>query len=223
MDTGRSQFTFYDSFYRALSRIKKKADRADAYDAIVAYALMGEEPDMDKLPDAAAIAFEVIRPNLDASRRKAANGKKGGESKKQTESKPEANESTGEANGKQEQDKEQEQVKEQDKDKEQMLYEASPSEKKARSVFIPPTVEDVAFYCQQRQNGIDPQSFVDFYSSKGWMVGKTKMTDWKASVRTWEQRRKQEQKKAVVFHQKPTKADELDEFYQMAARFAEGD
>ena len=87
MDTGRSQFTFYDSFYRAVSRIKKKADRADAYDAIVAYALMGEEPDMDKLPDAAAIAFEVIRPNLDASRRKAASGKQGGKAKKQTGSK----------------------------------------------------------------------------------------------------------------------------------------
>lgn len=116
----RSQFTFYDSFYRAVSRIRKKADKADAYDAIVAYALLGEEPDLDKLPDAAAIAFEVIRPNLDASRRKAASGKQGGKAKKQTESKPEANESKSEANRKQE--KEQEKVKEQDKDKEQMLY-----------------------------------------------------------------------------------------------------
>ena len=122
MDTGRSQFTFYDSFYRALSRIRKKADRADAYDAIVAYALLGEEPDLDKLSDAAAIAFEVIRPNLDASRRKAAIGKQGGKAKKQTGSKPEANASKAEANSKQ--DKEQEQVKEKekDKDKEQMLY-----------------------------------------------------------------------------------------------------
>ena len=118
MDTGRSQFTFYDSFYRALSRIKKKADRADAYDAIVAYALLGEEPDLDKLSDAAAIAFEVIRPNLDASRRKAASGKQGGKAKKQSESKPEANASNEEANPKQEK----EQDKEQDKDKEQMLY-----------------------------------------------------------------------------------------------------
>ena len=120
MDTGRSQFTFYDSFYRALSRIRKKADRADAYDAIVAYALTGEEPDLDKLSDAAAIAFEVIRPNLDASRRKAASGKQGGKAKKQTGSKPEANASNGEAKPKQE--KEQEKDKEQDKDKEQMLY-----------------------------------------------------------------------------------------------------
>ena len=86
----RSQFTFYESFASALKRIKKKQDRADAYDAIVNYALYGTEPDMDKLPDSAAIAFELIRPNLDASKRKAEAGKRGGESK-QTESKPKAN------------------------------------------------------------------------------------------------------------------------------------
>ena len=105
----RSQFTFYESFFRAVSRIRKAADRAAAYDAICAYALYGTDPDMDKLPDAAAIAFEVARPNLDASRRKASNGKRGGEHKK-----PETNKNNGEANGskpeanwKQEQDKEQ--------------------------------------------------------------------------------------------------------------------
>lgn len=87
---GRGQFTFYASFSSALSRIKKKADRADAYDAICNYALYGTEPDMDKLPDSAAIAFDLIRPTLDASRRKAESGKRGGRSK-QSESKPEAN------------------------------------------------------------------------------------------------------------------------------------
>ena len=86
----RSQFTFYDSFYRAVLRIRKAADRAMAYDAICAYALTGELPDMDKLPDSVAIAFEMIKPNLDASRRKAESGKRGGESK-QTGSKDEAN------------------------------------------------------------------------------------------------------------------------------------
>ena len=86
----RSQFTFYRSFADALKRIRKKADRADAYDAICNYALYGIEPDMDKLPDAAAIAFDLIRPNLDASKRKAESGKRGGNAK-QAESKPQAN------------------------------------------------------------------------------------------------------------------------------------
>lgn len=88
----RSQFTFYESFFRAVSRIKKKPDRAEAYDAICAYALYGIEPNLDELSDSAAIAFELSKPNLDASRRKANNGKKGGEAK-QTESKPKQTES----------------------------------------------------------------------------------------------------------------------------------
>ena len=54
--------------------------------------------------------------------------------------------------------------------------------------FIPPTVEEVAAYCQQRGNSVNPQMFVDFYSAKGWKVGKDTMKDWRACVRTWEQR-----------------------------------
>ena len=57
------------------------------------------------------------------------------------------------------------------------------------SRFIPPTVEEVRKYCLERGNNVDAQCFVDFYSSKGWYVGKSKMKDWKASVRTWEKRR----------------------------------
>lgn len=52
--------------------------------------------------------------------------------------------------------------------------------------FIPPTVSEVQKYCSERQNNVDAQAFVDFYESKGWMVGKNKMKDWKAAVRTWE-------------------------------------
>ena len=52
--------------------------------------------------------------------------------------------------------------------------------------FTPPSVEEVAAYCQERGNGVDASRFVDFYSSKGWMVGKSRMKDWKAAVRNWE-------------------------------------
>ena len=52
--------------------------------------------------------------------------------------------------------------------------------------FTPPSVEEVAAYCRERGNGVDASRFVDFYSSKGWMVGKSKMKDWKAAVRNWE-------------------------------------
>lgn len=51
---------------------------------------------------------------------------------------------------------------------------------------IPPTVDEVRAYCIERGNNVDPERFVDYYTSKGWMIGKNKMKDWKAAVRTWE-------------------------------------
>ena len=58
--------------------------------------------------------------------------------------------------------------------------------------FVPPSLSEVKAYCQERNNGINPEQFIDFYESKGWFVGKNKMKDWKAAVRNWEQRRKEE-------------------------------
>ena len=54
--------------------------------------------------------------------------------------------------------------------------------------FIKPTVEEIEEYCKERNNGINANAFYDFYESKNWYVGKNKMKDWKACVRTWEQR-----------------------------------
>lgn len=52
--------------------------------------------------------------------------------------------------------------------------------------FSKPTVEEVAAYCKERNNNVDPQRFWDFYEAKGWKIGKSPMKDWKACVRTWE-------------------------------------
>lgn len=85
-----------------------------------------------------------------------------------------------------------------------------------RKRFVPPTVEEVRAYCEERKNGIDPQRFVDFYQSKNWWVGKNKMTDWKASVRTWEGINKKQQKeiqdknKFNQFEQNTYDFDELE-------------
>ena len=54
--------------------------------------------------------------------------------------------------------------------------------------FTPPSIDEVRAYCEERGNNVDPQRFIDFYAAKGWMVGRNKMKDWKAAVRTWEQR-----------------------------------
>ena len=180
----RTQFTFYASFFDAVSRIKKKADRADAYDAICAYALREEDPDFSKMSDAAQIAFLLIKPNLDSSRRKAKSGKDGGGKKANGKQ----NGSKQEANCKQEQPAiEKEKEKEREKEKENECYPPTPLSGGTKAKrFMPPTVDEVAAYCQERGNGLDPEAFVDFYASKGWMVGKNPMKDWKAAVRTWE-------------------------------------
>ena len=76
--------------------------------------------------------------------------------------------------------------------------------------FIPPDANQVQEYCDSRNNGIDAQTFVDFYTSKGWMVGKNKMKDWKAAVRTWERNGKRSCNTAVVNSQKDQLAELLD-------------
>ena len=86
----RGQFTFYASIFESAKRMKNKSARADFYDAVCDYALNGISPDLDKLADAAAVGFISVKPNLDASRKKAKSGKAGGSSK-QTASKPQAN------------------------------------------------------------------------------------------------------------------------------------
>lgn len=72
-----------------------------------------------------------------------------------------------------------------EEDKKEIIEEDKPPRSKR---FVPPTVEEVRAYCVERQNGIDPNRFINHYTSNGWMVGRNKMKDWKAAVRTWEQR-----------------------------------
>jgi predicted phage replisome organizer len=77
--------------------------------------------------------------------------------------------------------------KEKDKETEKEKRKGSPQKR-----FVPPSLEEVQAYCFERGNGIDAQAFIDFYASKGWLVGKTKMSDWKAAVRTWESRNRKQ-------------------------------
>lgn len=69
---------------------------------------------------------------------------------------------------------------------------------KTASRFTPPTLDDVRNYCIERNNGVDPERFVDYYTSNGWKVGKNSMKDWKAAVRTWEKTESQNTHSASV-------------------------
>lgn len=70
--------------------------------------------------------------------------------------------------------------------KDRLVEDSIDKDKKNSSRFTPPTPEEIKSYCIERNNRVDPERFFDFYSSKGWMVGKNKMKDWKAAVRNWE-------------------------------------
>lgn len=60
--------------------------------------------------------------------------------------------------------------------------------------FTPPTIDDVAAYAREKGYHVNADRFVSFYQQKGWMVGKNHMKDWKAAVRNWETRWKDENK-----------------------------
>jgi len=73
--------------------------------------------------------------------------------------------------------------------------------------FIPPTVEEVKKYCRERNNNVDAERFINFYSAKGWKIGKNSMKDWKASVRTWEQNKLDAKNKTEVKRDYEIKVD----------------
>ena len=84
-----------------------------------------------------------------------------------------------------------------DKTKDNSLPPNGVSDTRAKR-FSPPTLDDVSAYIRERGSNVDAQRFLDFYTAKGWMVGKNRMKDWKAAVRTWE-KRDFEQNKPFVY------------------------
>ena len=88
--------------------------------------------------------------------------------------------------------------------------------------FQKPTVEEVATYCRQRGNKIDPQHFYDFYESKGWRIGNQPMKDWRACVRTWEKREGEGKKEPDVTQTRGSSFNRSD-FMTAALRKSYGD
>lgn len=87
--------------------------------------------------------------------------------------------------------------------------------------IIPPSVEMVTEYCQERNNSVDPETFISFYESKGWMIGKNKMKDWQSAVRTWEKSRSRDPQKKETVNQKIHNFEERDVDYDELAKLIE--
>lgn len=168
----RTQYTFYDSYWQAIKRLRRKDDRLSAFEAITAYALDGETIDMT---DAAEAIFVLVKPYLDAAAKKSEARKTSARPSQDTDKIPARPSQDTDNNGSAiSKDK----GKGKGKGKEQVLDSRR---------FSPPALDEVRAYCEERGNNVDPQRWMDYYTSNGWKVGKNPMKDWKAAVRTWEQ------------------------------------
>ncbi len=96
----------------------------------------------------------------------------------------------------------------------------------SKKKFAPPSLEEVEAYCKERGNTVDAAQFIDFYASKGWLVGKVVMKDWKAAIRTWERNRtttsfsqpKQSQRTKNKFNDFPQREYSEAEFLELERR-----
>lgn len=175
-------FVFYRSFMDALEYVPEE-EYCSCLRALLGYALDGTN-NADTMTSKMFMALVIPQIDANQNRRKngekgAEHGKKGGRPRKETPIAEEENpigvtEETPNVNVNVNENEEKEKT----------------SKRERR--FVPPTVGEVDAYCLERQNGIDPEEFVDFYISKGWKIGKEPMKDWKAAIRTWERKRKSE-------------------------------
>ena len=203
----RDSFIFYGSFYEAISCLDD-ATRLQCYDAVASYAITGIDPELNGVAKA---IFALIKPQIDANNKRYNNGCKGAEYGKKggrpvtknpigvNDENPIGDTSKNPIGVNDENpietpnEKENENVNENENEKEK--ENESPSEtkrekqaKEKRKRFSAPSVDEVRDYCRERGNSIDAETFVDFYSSKGWKVGNSPMKDWQSAIRTWEKR-----------------------------------
>lgn len=181
----------YTDFAEAMEALSD-AERGRLFMSMLQYASTGEA---GTLSGAERFVWPIAKQNIDRAqaelKKRVENGRKGGRPKKANESE-EKQPKGKESKKKQTKDNKD---KDKDKDKENNIIPLSPNgdippkgERTPAKRFVKPTAEEVRAYCAERGNHVDAQAFVDFYEAKGWKVGSSPMKDWKAAVRTWEQR-----------------------------------
>ena len=211
----RESFVFYRSFYEGIKELPRDI-QGEVLTAIMEYGLNGVTTENQKQITKAM--FALIKPQLDANNQRFENGKKGGRPKAncnqtETETKPKQNrnKTKHEPNvndnvndnvnvndndisflekKKQKSDVAVSDLENENSESPLETIQAPKEQSGGRKRFTIPTPEEVQAYCNERKNDILGQQFCDFYSSKGWKIGKEPMKDWKAAVRTWEMRRK---------------------------------
>jgi hypothetical protein len=188
----RESMVFYRSFYQAVEDLPPEEFKASVM-AILGYGLDGK---CEEVSGVSKSILALVKPQIDKNNKRYENSLKGGRKStdNQTETKPEPNANQVETKPKPNRNqtetkpKPNDNVNVNDNDiKENTLK--GVKEKR----FAPPTPENVREYCREMgYTHVDADRFVDFYSAKGWMVGKNHMKDWKAATRNWERSQRQE-------------------------------
>jgi hypothetical protein len=188
----RDSFIFYRSFFSATKHLNQ-VEKAQLFEAICSYALDGNLSLLEGTPQG---MFELIKPQLDANRKKFENGckKKQKISKteaknKQTISKDEANVNVNVNVNHNEECKSElinDNLNNNSKGVEIDTVKLMEIDKIKTKKFIKPTIQEIKDYCLERKNNVDVNKFFNYYEANGWKVGKNAMKDWKACVRTWE-------------------------------------
>ena len=187
----RESVVIYRSFIEAIGALPDEY-RTQAYDALFALALDGKGYEGDN-PVIKAVML-LVAPQIEANNKRYENGKKGAEYGK-LGGRPKKENPTETPNKPQENPTETPNVNVNDNVNVNVNdndIKETPKPPKGGKRFTPPSLEEISAYCKERGNGIDPEAFYNFYASKNWNVGKTKMADWRACVRTWEIRRREE-------------------------------
>lgn len=180
----RDNFICYRSWVEAIEQdLDNRDDQKEVALALLLYGIHGKET---KLTGAANAILRLAKVTMDTNNRKYEDGCKGGRRKTTgfSDNKPMVIEEKNHRLSKEDTygvSKKQTTETDTDTDTDTVIV------NKPKAVFKPPTVAEVKAYCEERNNGIDAQRFVDYYTSNGWRVGKSPMKDWKAAVRTWEQ------------------------------------
>lgn len=211
------KFTFFASYYEAIEELDDKT-RLKVYDMICRYALYGEIIESENPIEKSL--FTIIKPFIDSSEKRRSGGRKGGLSKKQSKIQED---NQGSLQGSlqaslQNDDKVayENDVSNKNKNKNKNMNKNMKENMKEnkRGGFSPPTLSEVQAYCKERNNNVDAETFVNFYQSKDWYVGKNKMKDWKAAVRTWENKSRQENKQ-----QESESDSDLDKYRMLVNQF----
>lgn len=186
---GKEYFCAYHSYLAAMEQLNNE-ERGRLFTALLSYSQTGEVPQLDGNE---RFVFPAMRDQMDRDSKKYQ--EKCEKNRKNIEQRYTTENDRIQSNTKPTKEKTKAKAKEKEKEKTKENIKGVPGgnpradepPQKAKR-FTPPTVEDIGAYCRERRNGVDPQRFFDFYAAKGWMVGKNRMKDWKAAVRTWERR-----------------------------------